>query len=281
MNCTDANRISIAGYLNSRGIDVSGPLCQSPLHTDKTASFKIYGNNNSWYDFGLSVGGNLIDLVCRLENTDVTGALRILDSGVQTTVQPSLEKPAATSGLTIKTVRPLKKPELIEYLAARKIPYDIAYRYVKEIRYTTYEGQKSPWFAIGFENDKGGFALRNGLVTDKFPKGFKGAAKPKGITTLQGNPDGLNIFEGFINLLSTVAYYRHPLKNTTIVLNSTTNLKEIVGLLPKFKTVNLFLDNDETGERATKLIQELRPDAIDQAKLIYPNHNDFNAFICK
>jgi hypothetical protein len=280
MNCTDANKILIAGYLKSRGNDVSGALCQSPLHPDKTASFKIYTNNNSWFDFGLGVGGNLIDLVCRLENTDVPGALKILDSGVQTTALPSLVKPAASS-LTIKAVRPLKKTELIEYLARRKIPCDIAYRYVKEIRYTTYEGQKSPWFAIGFENNLGGYSLRNGLITDKFPKGFKGASKPNGITTLPGIPDCLNLFEGFISYLSAVSYYRHPLKNTTIVLNSTTNVKEIVRLLPNFKTINLFLDNDETGERTTKLIQELRPDAIDQAKLIYPYHNDFNEFICK
>ncbi|MEI6138279.1 MAG: toprim domain-containing protein [Mariniphaga sp.] len=285
MNCTDANKISIAGYLKQRGTDVSGPLCVSPLHTDKTPSFKIYTHNNSWCDFGLfdgngeRVGGNLIDLVCRLENCDVSGALKILE-GEQTTALPSLVKPAAAN-LTIKAVRPLKKRELIEYLAGRKIPYDIAYRYVKEIRYTTYEGQKSPWFAIGFENNLGGFALRNGLITDKFPKGFKGAAKPNGITTLPGIPDCLNLFEGFISYLSAVSYYRHPLKNTTIVLNSTTNVKEIVRLLPNFKTINLFLDNDETGERTTKLIQDLRPDAINQAKLIYPNHNDFNEFICK
>lgn len=279
MNCTDANKILIAGYLKSRGNDVSGALCQSPLHPDKTASFKIYTNNNSWFDFGLGVGGNLIDLVCRLENTDVTGALKILD-GEQTTAVPYLEK-QETNSMKITSIKALKKPHLIDYLEGRKIPYEIAYLFVKEVYYLAYEGQKKPYHAIGFRNDQGGFALRNNFKTERFPNGFKGASKPLWITTLPGIPDRLNIFEGFISFMSAVAYYKHQLKNTTIVLNSVTNVKAIVDLLPKFKTINLFLDNDAAGMKATKFIQELRPDAIDQAKLIYPNQNDFNEFICK
>jgi len=69
------------------------------------------------------------------------------------------------------------------------------------------------------------------------------------------------------------------LKGTTIVLNGVALLNKIIDDLGSYKTINLFLDNDTARENTTKLIQDHYPHAIDQAKLIYPGHKDYNKFL--
>ena len=51
---------------------------KSPLYEDNTPSFKVNINLNSWYDFGISEGGSIIELVCTLFNDNVSQASRNL-----------------------------------------------------------------------------------------------------------------------------------------------------------------------------------------------------------
>lgn len=47
----------------------SRDMCQSPfLEKQRTGSMKLYRNNNTWYDFGVSQGGDTIDLVQKVCN---------------------------------------------------------------------------------------------------------------------------------------------------------------------------------------------------------------------
>lgn len=48
------------------------------LRDEKTASARYYPETNSWYDFGISVGGTIIDLVKQLEHVDTTQAVRLI-----------------------------------------------------------------------------------------------------------------------------------------------------------------------------------------------------------
>jgi hypothetical protein len=52
-------------------------LC--PIRHEKTASFKIY-NNNSWYCFGCSEGGDVIDLYMKINNCDFKTAIKRLSA---------------------------------------------------------------------------------------------------------------------------------------------------------------------------------------------------------
>jgi len=45
-----------------------------------------------------------------------------------------------------------------------------------------------------------------------------------------------------------------------------------------YKDVNLFLDNDEAGEKAAKVFQSAFPHAVNRSKYLFPEHNDFNEF---
>ena len=51
----------------------------SPLHSERTASFKVDISRNLWYDFGLGKGGNILALAMELYNTqDVSEVLRLM-----------------------------------------------------------------------------------------------------------------------------------------------------------------------------------------------------------
>ena len=48
------------------------------LRDEKTASARYYPETNSWYDFGASTGGTIIDLVKQLEHVDTTQAVHFI-----------------------------------------------------------------------------------------------------------------------------------------------------------------------------------------------------------
>ena len=122
------------------------------------------------------------------------------------------------------------------------------------------------------QNDKGGWELRS--------KWFQSATYPKYITTIPGNINNVNIFEGFFDFLAFLDYYKTKSpKNTTIILNSITMASKTIDFIKEFDCVNLFLDNDSGGERTAKFYEKNLTNVHNQAKLIYPKYKDFNDFI--
>lgn len=61
--------------LKSRGNTLVG-LC--PFHNEKTGSFTVYRNTNSYYCFGCGTGGDVINFTMRIENLDYIEAVRTL-----------------------------------------------------------------------------------------------------------------------------------------------------------------------------------------------------------
>jgi len=278
MNCKQAKKISIIDYLAAIGINPaihknnSVWYC-SPFRSEETPSFKVNINGYVWYDFGTGTGGNILKLVTMLNSTDINGALKILE-------QPGLIKPdffiseqqeTNQPAIEIKHVQPLQNRALIQYLNYRKISHQNAAKFVVEAYYTVNEKQ---YFSVAFKNDKGGFELRN--------KHLKNSSMPKAITTIQGNREAVNIFEGFIDFLSAMEHYKVvKTEITCIILNSVKNLNSVIDTLTGYKTINLFLDNDPSGNQAAETIKTKYPKAKDYSKIIYPGHKDFNEFICK
>jgi DNA primase len=83
-----------------------------------------------------------------------------------------------------------------------------------------------------------------------------------------------------MDFLSALVYYQQSIPiNTTIVLNSLSNLRRINNLLPNFTQINLFLDNDNAGENATNDIISQFPNAVNHSRIIYPEYKDFNDFL--
>jgi hypothetical protein len=288
MDIQQAQKISLLGLVASLGFQPVATQkgrfkCQSPFRPEeKEPSFYLYNNNEKgkwqWKDFGLNEkGGDIIDFIMKLYNVSEIGALMILDS-------PELSISTFSSfigssqnnhksNIEIKHIQPLQNAALVQYLISRKISQAKAVNYVQEAYYSVNGKQ---YFALAFKNDKGGFELRN--------KYFKGSTSPKAPTTISGHKQAVNIFEGFIDFLSALEYY-HTTKptGTCIVLNSVSNLETIINSLEQYQQINLFLDNDPpenpVGQMAAETIKSRYPKVKDYAKIIYPDHKDFNEFI--
>lgn len=109
---------------------------------------------------------------------------------------------------------------------------------------------------------------------------FKGGTTPKWFTYLpvQGSSE-INLFEGVFDFLSCCQFFDTiSLKNSTIVLNSLSFIREVLPLLATRKIVNAFLDNDKAGKRALEQLgnEEL---IVRDCSHHYLNNKDFNEYL--
>ena len=280
MNIKQAKKIDIATYLQNSGSqgEQKGAFIWflSPLRDERTASFSVDPYKNKWIDFGSCQSGDIIDLFRLLFNTDTAGALEKLSECKPENFTPhSLIIPPANEkepGILLNRIRPIQSKALIDYLKLRKIPLSIGMMYAREVFYTVKDRQ---YFSIAFKNDKGGYELRN--------QNFKNCIAPKYYTLIPvPGSNVLNLFEGFLNLLSSLVYYNlDALHENTIVLNSVSNLQSVIPLLPGYHKINSYLDNDQAGRDALEQVRNWNPNIKNKSKIIYEDYKDFNEFLCK
>ena len=67
----------VSSYVNvkRRGRNLVG-LC--PFHSEKTPSFTVYPDSQSFYCFGCGTGGDVVTFVGRMENRDYIAAVKFL-----------------------------------------------------------------------------------------------------------------------------------------------------------------------------------------------------------
>ncbi len=287
MNCKEAKQISIVGYLQNRGFapaktQENNLWYNSPLHRDETASFKVDKIKNLWYDHGIGKGGNLIDLVCTADKTNIQGALQILEGIQIPNISLSFQQQKEhIPSFKIDRIQPIQNKALINYIEHRGISLQIASQYLNEAYWKSTNittEQDKTYFGLAFKNDLGGYELNFGIGN----KSIKLSTSPKGITTIPGSKNHINVFEGFFDFLSYLIYSKLPRAfSTIIVLNSLSNIGNIMEILKFYDNISLYLDNDEAGLRATKQIKDKYPHAINRSKSIYPGSKDFNEFLMK
>ena len=74
-------RVTTRDYLRTIGIepDRHGMIC-CPIHGEKTPSLKVYDDpRRGWHCFGCHAGGDVIDMVCKVEGVTFVEALKRLD----------------------------------------------------------------------------------------------------------------------------------------------------------------------------------------------------------
>lgn len=288
MNIEEAKNIRLADYLQSLGYQ---PVKQqgnslwynSPLRAEKEPSFKVNLDRNLWYDFGMGKGGNIIALAQELyQSTDIPYLLnRITEQSPsvrpvsfsfgQQSLQPS-------SAPHVEIVL-LSSPALFAYLQERGINTELAKRECKELR--SFRNGK-PYFAIAFPNASGGYEVRN--------KYFKGCTAPKDITHIcqQGeSKETCFVFEGFMDYLSflTIRKQRSPEfpdlnAQDYLILNSTSNLSKALHPLADYERIHCFLDNDDAGRKAVKVIQSEYGLRVRDSSHPYSEHKDLNDYLC-
>ncbi len=237
---------------------------------EKIPSFSVNFEKNQAFDFGTGRSYDVISIVQLIKKCSVSDALKYLSQFVCITEKSSSKK------LTIKRenyriikVQEVKHSTLVDYLKFRKVfeQKDL----VKEVYY---EMGGKQYFGIGFENQSGGFEIRNPYSKICLGK--------KDITLIQSNTKSseIAIFEGFFDYLT----FRNLEKNQSstcdyLILNSTSMLFKAEEILKNYSQIFLFLDNDENG-KSTKLKIQNQYKSLEDCSLIYHNFKDLNEWWC-
>ena len=272
LNCERARNICIVetlaklGHFPSRKTEKEAWFL-SPLRSETQASFKVSLKLNRWYDFGIGEGGNVIDLVCLLSKCSVGEALQFLSDElpVFSFQGPIQDTSKRENGNTIIKVKPITKSYLTKYVISRGISLEIARSYCKEV---WYKCRGKFYYAIGLQNKEGGWELRSLY--------FKTSSSPKSYTYLQNGSNKLVVSEGMFDLLSIAELYPEELQDSDIIiLNSLSFLQQITPFFHKYKSVDLYLDNDQAGRKNAKELMRYYFNIKDQSHR-YKNYKDLN-----
>ena len=254
MNTTQAREILIEKVLQNLGCEPTKSnenesWYLSPLRIEKTASFKLNRKINRWFDHGEQKGGNVIDLVIEKFGFSVNEALSYLEKfdtffSFQKQIFETVTK-ELNSKNQIEKILPVQHVALVQYLKTRKINNCKNIEQLKEIHYTINDKN---YFALGFQNKSLGWEIRS-----KYAKICLGK---KDISLIHNGSKTLRIYEGFFDYLSFIQI-RGNLKieeSDYLILNSVALLVKNITILSDYDFIELYLDNDTTGDKYTSLV---------------------------
>jgi len=279
MNTTQAKKIKLEEFLQKVGyvpasVKESYLMYKAAYRGDKDASLKVDLNHNIWIDFGNGKGGNIIDLAMLIYNTtDISVCLHNIARDIQfsESIIVPFQKPTVLAEkkneIEITKVAPLTHVALLQYLEERKINIKVAQANCKQIHYNI---KDKNYFAIGFQNNSGGWELRN-----KYFKGCSG----KDITTIDRGGENCILFEGFFDYLSFLSLQQDNATNNVCVLNTVINLGKAKDFLKTHKTTSAFLDNDDAGRTAVAELRAEGINVVDESRM-YHNFKDLNLYLC-
>ena len=285
INCEQAKTIPIVSYLEKNGfmrVKEQGDnvwFC-SPFRNEKTASFKVSTSLNLWVDYGNNnEGGDIINLVMKLKKLSNKDALQELSTywaptscctfsfHKQQTISPKDED---------IRIGALTNFKLLTYLTKeRHVNINVAKNECKEIHFYS---EEKHLYGIGFPNRSGGYEVRAAFDNYKRCVGKKDISHIK-----QDSPRSeCCVFEGFMDYLSYLsckACSSHSdgfaRRYDYIVLNSTSMAQQARDALTAYGKAYLFLDNDESGREASRIIMSGNPSYLDMSVKFLP-FIDFN-----
>lgn len=281
---TIKENVSIFDFLSSLGFEPmkkSGAnfFYLSPIrNTDTNPSFAVNNESGKWYDHGVGIGGNIIDLALLLYPEETIQSVLIIfnrfeefKTSTKKVVPPQKEIEFKPKPYQITNIRELgSNSNLNDYLYSRGILAE-KNNLLKEIYYSinATEGTINNYYAIGWQNVSGSWEIRN--------KFFKACLGKKDLTILDGPEPILNIFEGMFDYQSYLLYQKEPFTGTTIILNSLSLLKRAIShiQISEYSDLGLYLDNDPAGIIAKQTFISSFSQAKDYSK-IYGNFKDFN-----
>ena len=285
MKYQDAKQINLHSLMERLGHDVvkverggTEHKYQSVFREEKEASLNINANGK-WYDFGESRGGNPLDF-CQLYLQSrglphtISDTLAWLDEiyGTQKPLIPrsipytpihqsssfsqskAFEEGRVGKLQFIKAI-PIEKQIIIGYLHHRGIPIGLAQGYLVQIHYKNLEKNKG-FFGFGMANmSKDGYEVRSASDTPVFKTAFnRDISVIEGCIEDNGRVGAVNVFEGMLDALSlmqslSVGRLNYP----SIIMHSLSSFQRTVEYITDqgFEQINLFLDNNPAGEKAT------------------------------
>jgi DNA primase len=275
----------------------------SPLRSEATPSFVVNTDKNLWHDFGTGKGGNLINLVEQLNLTwtehQVLGYLEqqikklglLFNEDYNARLEEEEKKRQWIEGkkaeneeklnqeTVVEMIIPLSHPRLRDYVLQRRIDYNIAQRYCKEVHYSL---RGKSYFAIAFENISNGMEARN-----KFNKRCIGKKSISVIYPTGTRQKQCCVFEGFFDMLTymTMETWMPDIGVSVgkpcdlFVLNGVGEVKLLLPYLKEYDSIHCYLDNDEAGRMTTKTIISYYPDMAIDESYRYKDYGDLNDFL--
>lgn len=245
----------------------------SPFRDEKTPSFKVNTKINRWFDYGEQKGGNVLDLLILIFAFSISEALKYLEvySEIPSFSFQKQKNNIKESTISIVAIKPIQHLALLKYLETRKILNLFSRNQIKEIHYCINEKK---YFGIGFKNNSSGWEIRS--------KYSKICLLKKNISLIENNSNCIRIFEGFLDFLSFIEIYGIEKVNNSdnLILNSVALLEKNISILNNYLEIEIWLDNDEAGNKFSNLILNQFPNANDFRKN-YLGFKDLNEFLCE
>jgi hypothetical protein len=246
----------------------------------KTGDQKFSVSDKGYFDFKSNSGGQIIKAVMEMEGIKWKDALDFLQKFSGTSYShlqfQDENKDLKDNYYHITTLLTPNNPKLLSYFEGRGISREVLKENTRQVHYQV--GQKH-YFGIGMKNNSGGFEIRG--TDSKMKLGNSNI-------TQGGNPHGkkMVVFEGMSDMLAYIQAGKDKgLEKETqklICLNSVTNVQKFIEQFQDYKgEMELCLDADEAGEKATKDLQTFFTQAEDVRELfgIYQGRGgakDFN-----
>ncbi|MCT3942483.1 toprim domain-containing protein [Elizabethkingia anophelis] len=286
MNCKQFNNIPLEEVLLSLGHlptkhNEKETWFLNPFGTETQASFKLDKKQNVWFLHSEGIGGNNTDFMKKYLNASVKEVLEWAEKRnfsffhLQTKIPESGSNIKPNKNYQITEIKDLQNENLIRYLQQRGLSSNV-FPLVKEVHFKMCDKNQN-LYAIGFENNSGGWELRNQF--------YKGAILKKDVSIIHLNQDSddlaknqnVVVFEGFMDMLSFVEMKRF-FKGDVLVMNSIALLNKAKEHLKNYSEIHLFLDNDQAGKICKNEILKSFPNANDCSEM-YSEHKDLNEFL--
>jgi DNA primase len=291
MTAQQAKSISLVDFLANLGfspaqIKKNGTdyWYKSPLRPDEnTASFHVHKSKNTWFDFGIGKGGNILDFVVLFKNCDVAAALHVIENHSMTlkiqkqTIENALQTPPSVNSdfFRLEEIRTDFAASLLKYFQERCINTQLVSQVAVQVHFSNQE--KKQFFAIGMKNTEGGYEVRN--------RRFKGCVGKKGLTFLKGKTNNtVVVFEGMFDFFAAITHFGKTfLDNDVLILNSASLQEQAIQFLkerPYYQKISLFLDNDAAGQAVFERLQtEFSNSILEPSFALYLRFKDFNDYL--
>ena len=276
MNCKQFNSIPLEEVLLSLGHlptkqNEKEAWYLNPFANESQASFKINKSLNYWYLFSEGIGGTSTDFMKKYLNASVNEVLAWVEKQSFSSFQQQRISNQKAENLSkqyeIIEIKNVQHPSLLEYLRERKVGNQT--QFLHEIHYRM---KDKNYFGIGFKNDSGGYEIRN-----KYSKICLGK---KDISTIQNGAESLRVFEGFFDFLSfkNVEKFLQKEPSDYLILNSVSMIHNIKNSLGNYENIELYLDNDEAGNRAVEILKSENKN-VEDCRILYSGFKDLNDWL--
>jgi len=311
------NHIDSLAYSTHLGIELhkvgSRFRACCPFHADKTPSFYLNPETNSFHCFGCHKHGDLITLARELKNLSFTDAIEDLEKHAHckaTYTKPTYSPPIqrklteseseALDGIVRHYQQSLKEtPEAMEYLSSRGLCKGTIEHF--EIGYAGFNGNYPEKLKdIGFLY-KSGHCAYSGKITVPIRNTKNDLAQLYGRSIREGqfnhyylklphttlfNPSALNFDSVYLceSIIDTLTLYENGIENACGIYG-TNGLKK--SYLDEFvrqniRHVTIAYDNDSAGNRAARdAYEKFRDRDITVSRMKLPKDMDVNAYFLK